>query len=147
MTITIEKPPKLVTDLKLDTAPHPEQHWEGRFDLRESDGDELGFRLVAQLRFARGLIEGEGLLTVNGNDEHRIPVSLSGESTPQVSLTVWMNEEDLVRVRLLCTGQLSADQRRMGGSVFAPCVDPEGCNCAGANGTFDLWRAGEGAAD
>lgn len=146
MTITLEKPPKIATELKLDTAPHPQQHWEGRVALREADGNEMGFRLVAQLRLAGGLVEGEGLVTVDGNDDYQIPMSLSGETgQPGVSFTVWMNEAELVRVRLYCTGELSADEKRMDGNVFSPCVDPEGCNCAGANGTFELWRVDEGA--
>lgn len=147
MTITIDRPPRLVVDLQLDTTPHPEQHWEGRLDLEGDSSDSLTLLLAAQLRLVSGLIEGEGVLTPERH-EQTFPVSLSGEvSPPGVSFALWVHDPALARFQVLCPGELSADERRMDGNLVSPCSDPETCNCDGAKGTFRLWRVGEGGGD
>ncbi len=144
MTITIDMQPRLVVDLKLDTEPHPEQHWEGRLDLEDDSSDSLTLLLVAQLRLVSGLIEGEGVLTPEGH-EQTFPISLSGEASPAgISFVLWVHDPSFARFQVLCTGELSADERRMDGQLLSPCSDPETCNCDGARGTFSLWRVGEG---
>ncbi len=144
MTTTIDRPPRLVLDLNLDTAPHPEQHWEGRLDLAGDKFDLLTLLIVAQLRFVSGLIEGEGVMTAEGH-EQVFPSSLSGEVLDGgVSIAIWIHEPALARFKLLCTGELSADAQRIDGSLFSPCGDPETCNCGGTSGTFSLWRVGDG---
>lgn len=145
MTITVEKLPRPVLDLEVDTAPHPEQHWEGRLEFAGDGSDRLVLLLVAQLRLVGGLIEGDGVITAVGHDP-TFPASLSGETSPEsVSFAIWIHEQALSRFQVLCTGALSADERRMDGSLFSPCNDLETCNCGGTIGTFALWRVGEKA--
>ncbi len=136
-TFDIDAPAKL--DLKLDTAPHPEQHWEGCFDY-DDDGDPEQFHIIAHLRFGGGLFEGAGKVAAKGSEES-LDVALSGETNGQdVSFAMWISEEEVRFQHFSCTGTMSADETAMDGDHSYPCWDPENCGCEGGSGTFEMRR-------
>lgn len=119
--------------------PAPDYHWEGPFEVNAGGDAEDNFRIKAMIGFHGELIEGSGVMFLEGEPDSG-EIALTGTRLDaNVSFEIWISDAE-ARTPFVCTGALSADEQRMEGAWTFSCFDPENCGCDGGAGRFELTR-------